>query len=239
MLGRFPPQARGPLTAFIASLALLVLGLALFGPGARPWLLSLAAFSGAYFLWTVWDVTRGRSAHLESLRMLWASHLGGARNADDIHFMEDGQPLIARLALDTDVLSAAVLTPLSENTTAFRITPKQQRTPSFEGLYPAHSGPPVQPLPGLGALLGDALHIEGNQPAQLARWLDAELLTAIGNAARDHGASFGGLTFDGRFLGIHWRGEVVRDPKSVAALSAPLWRPFVPRLPPMRPELLN
>jgi len=38
---------------------------------------------------------------------------------------------------------------------------------------------------------------------------------------------------------VHWLGDLAGDPAAVRALSAPLWRPFVPRLEPTRGQLLN
>ena len=238
------PGLRWPLRIFVASAAAAGLGLAFLSPGARPWLFAAVLMAGAFLAFSVWDETRGRAAALARLRARWLSQpdvisdaADGAEGAD-LFFKEEGQPLIARLAF-AKAPAVAILTPLRETTAAFRIASKALPRPSFDGHDPPVGGPPLSPLPGLQLMLHDALSVEGNEPGQLERWLDAELGSALVAAARDHAASFRGLTFDGRFLAVHWLGEIVSDPAAVRALSAPLWRQFVPRLPPARGELLN
>jgi len=201
--------------------------------------LGALASAGTFFAWTLWDETRGRAAALGKLRLRWLQEPDVVANGADLHFQEDGQPLLARLATTATGPAVSVLTPLPETTAAFRIASHTLPTPGFDGTEPALGGPPLTPLPGLQSMLHDALRVEGNEPAQLERWLDQDLVLALTDAARDQAASFRGLTFDGRFLAVHWLGEIARDPALVRALSAPLWRPFVPRLPPASAVLLN
>jgi hypothetical protein len=233
------PALRWPFRIFLGAALAAALGLAFLSPGARPWLLGGVLVAGGLLAWTLWDETRGRAAAMRRVRERWLASPDVVDNGGDLHFMEDGQPLIARLSASARGLSTTVLTPLRETTAAFRIASPSLPTPSFDGEDPPVGGPPLSPLPGLQLMLHDALIVEGNEPAQLERWLDAALVTALLGAAREHPASFRGLTFDGRFLAVHWLGEVVNDPMTVRALSAPLWRPFVPRLPPARGALLH
>jgi hypothetical protein len=233
------PALRWPLRIFVATLVAGVLGLALLDPAARPWLLLTIVAAAGFLAWSWWDETRGRAAALARLRARWLAEPDVVDHDADLHFSEDRQPLIARLAQSRFGPALAILTPLPETTAAFRIASRHLPRPGFDGLEPALGGPPLARLPGLQLMLHDALVVEGNEPARLERWLDRPLIDALVAAARDHGASFRGLTFDGRFLAVHWLGDIAGDPAAARALSAPLWRPFVPRLPPTRPELLN
>ncbi len=233
------PELRWPFRIFVGVALATALGLAFLGPGARPWLLLGLAAGGGFLAWSVWDATRGRAAVVGRLRERWVALPDVVDNGHDLHFSEDGQPLIARLATGDSGHTVAILTPLRETTAAFRIASPTLARPSFDGQDPPIGGPPLTPLPGLQSMLHDVLRIEGNEPAQLERWLDQALVSALLSAARDHADSFRGLTFDGRFLAVHWVGDLAADPTAVRALSAPLWRPFVPRLPPTRVELLN
>jgi len=238
--GRFDRAGlRWPLRIFVGVAIASALGLAFLGAGARPWLFMGLAAAGAFLVWSVWDETRGRAATIGRLRARWLALPDVIDNGADLHFSEDGQPLIARLATGASGHTVTILTPLRETTAAFRIASQALPRPGFDGADPPIGGPPLSPLPGLQSMLHDELRIEGNEPAQLERWLDQTLVSALLSAARDHADSFRGLTFDGRFLAVHWVGELAADPLTVRALSAPLWRPFVPRLPPPRPELLN
>ncbi len=232
-------ELKWPRRIFLGVLVAAALGFALLGPAARPWLMFAVAAAAAFFAWAWWDETRGKSAALARLRQRWLAEPDVVENRDDLHFSEDGQPLIARLALGRHGPALSILTPLPETTAAFRIASRHLPRPGFDGLEPAVGGPPLSPLPGLQLLVVDALFVEGNEPARLERWLDRALIDALVAAARDHAAIFRGLTFDGRFLAVHWLGSIVGDPAAARALSAPLWRPFVPRLPPTRPELLH
>lgn len=233
------PALRWPFRIFVGLAIATAVGLAFLGPGARPWLLLALAAGGAFLAWSVWDQMRGRAAVVGRLRERWLAESDVVDNGHDLHFSEDGQPLIARLATSAGGHTVAILTPLRETTAAFRIASPELPEPSFDGHDPAVGGPPLTPLPGLQSMLHGALRVEGNEPAQLERWLDQALVSALLSAARNHADSFRGLTFDGRFLAVHWVGPVAADPNAVRALSAPLWRPFVPRLPPTRVELLN
>lgn len=233
------PSLRWPFRLFVGIVIATALGIAFLGPGARPWLLVALAAAGAFLAWSVYDETRGRAAAVGRLRERWLAEPDIIDNGKDLHFSEDGQPLIARLASSSSGHTVAILTPLRESTAAFRIASPELPRPSFDGEDPAIGGPPLTPLPGLQSMLDDVLKVEGNEPAQLERWLDHALRSALLSAARDHAASFRGLTFDGRFLAVHWVGDIAADPMAARALSAPLWRPFVPRLPPPRVELLN
>lgn len=233
------PALRWPIRIFTGMAIAAGLGLALLSPGARPWLLGGLAIATGFLAWSIWEETRGATAALARVRARWLAEPDVIDNGDELHFMEDGQPLIARLATHRGAPAVAILTPLRETTAAFRIASKLMPPPGFDGLEPAIGGPPLTPLPGLGLMLHDALLIEGNEPAQLERWLDGALVSALLLAARDRATSFRGLTFDGRFLAVHWRGDLASDPQAVRALSAPLWRPFVPRLPPTPGVILH
>lgn len=233
------PQLRWPFRIFLGAALATVLGLAFLDPDARSWLFMGLLAAGAYLAWSVWDETKGRAAMTQRARQRWVQQPDVLDNGADLHFSEDGQPLIARFATGPLGPVVTVLTPLRETTAAFRIhTPKLPR-PGFDGVEPAVGGPILAPLPGLKLMLHEAFEVEGNEPAQLERWLDQALINALLSAATHQADSFRGLTFDGRFLGVHWVGETVADPIAIRALSAPLWRPFVPRLPPVRADLLN
>ena len=233
------PELRWPFRIFVGVALATALGLAFLGPSARPWLLLGLAAGGGFLAWSVWDATRGRAAVVGRLRERWVALPDVVDNGHDLHFSEDGQPLIARLATGDSGHTVAILTPLRETTAAFRIHAPKLPRPGFDGIEPAVGGPILAPLPGLKLMLHDAFEVEGNEPAQLERWLDQSLVKALLSAATHQADSFRGLTFDGRFLGVHWVGDGVADPIAIRALSAPLWRPFVPRLPPARPDLLN
>lgn len=233
------PALKWPRRLLLGSIFAAIVGTVVLSPAARPWLIGAVVAFAVLFLWTLWDETRGRGAALQRLRERWLQHPDVIDSGGDLHFSEDRQPLIARLALGKHGPTIAVLTPLNVSTTAFRIRPRDLPAPSFDGRYPSVGGPSLTHLPGLQTLLHDALIVEGNAPARLERWLDQDLIHALLSAARDHPQSFGGLTFDGRFVAVHWIGPIVVDPEAVRALSAPLWRAFVPRLPPIRRELLN
>lgn len=233
------PALRWPIRLFVGAALAAGLGLALLSPGARPWLLGGLGIATGFLAWSIWEETRGASAALGRVRDRWLAEPDVVASGDDLHFMEDGQPLIARLAIHRGAPAVAILTPLRETTAAFRIGSKALAPPGFDGLEPAIGGPPLSPLPGLALMLHDALVVEGNEPAQLERWLDGALVDALLAAARDHATLFRGLTFDGRFLAVHWRGDIAQEPEAVRALSAPLWRPFVPRLPPTPGVLLH
>ncbi len=233
------PQLRWPFRIFLGAALATVLGLAFLDPDARSWLLMGLAASGAYLAWSVWDETKGRAALTQRVRQRWVQQADVVDNGADLHFSEDGQPLIARFATGPLGPTVTVLTPLRETTAAFRIHAPKLPRPSFDGIEPAVGGPQLTPLPGLKLMLHDAFEVDGNEPAQLERWLDQALVKALLSAATHQADSFRGLTFDGRFLGVHWVGDAVADPIAIRALSAPLWRPFVPRLPPVRADLLN
>lgn len=238
------PAMRWPIRLFVGVALAAGVGFALLGPELRPYLTGALLAAGGYVAWSAWDALRGRAAALERLLDRWRAEPGVLDDDGDLHFSEDGQPLIARLgelrhAAGGSGAAVAILTPLRETTAAFRIANRALPTPAFDGRDPAIGGPSLAPLPGVQLLLHDALAVEGNEPAQLQRWLDDALVQALVAAARDHADTFRGLTFDGRFLAVHWVGELAGDPGMVRALSAPLWRPFVPRLPPTRLELLH
>lgn len=243
-----PDRAIWPLRLLIGSALALGVGLAVLDPGLRPWLFGAFLFALALFAYTLWDETRGRAARLHELERLWISAGATRREAlprtarptglekGDLHLDEAGQPLIVRLSLRGERPTVAVLTPLSESTTAFSIGSRQLPPPTFDGYEPAARGPAIEPLPGVGSLLGDSLDVRGNDPVRLTRLLDEELVAALTHAASHHADTFRGLTFDGRFLAVHWLGEEpASDPALTLARSAPLWRPFVPRLPPIAP----
>lgn len=233
------PAMRWPLRLFIAVLGAAVIGFAYLGPELRPYLVGALLAAGGYLAWSAWDALRGRAAALEARLDRWRAAPGVLEHEGDLHFKEDGQPLLARLDEARSGPTVAVLTPLRETTAAFRIANRALPLPGFDGREPAVGGPSLSALPGVQLLLHDALIVEGNEPAQLQRWLDEALVSALVTAVRDHPDTFRGLTFDGRFLAVHWVGAPADDPGMARALSAPLWRPFVPRLPPTRLELLN
>jgi hypothetical protein len=233
------PELRWPIGLFGAAALLLGVGLAVFGPEARPWFVGTFIAAGAWVAFSVWDETRGRAAALHRVRERWLADPTVLAHGDDLHFLEDGQPLFARLAMGSRGPSVTILTPLRETTAAFAIASPHLPAPGFDGLEPPVGGPPLTPLSGLQSLLGGLGKVSGNDPGTLERWMDATLVAALTNALRDHRESFRGLTFDGRFLGVHWVGSPALDPSAARALSAPLWRPFVPRLPAASTALLN
>jgi len=237
---------------FLGSALALGLGLGFLDASARPWL--FGAFIGSLALvgYTLWDETRGRAARVASLRKRWLEF--GAIERDslptsprptgldrgDLHLMQDGQPIVVRISLLKDVPTVAVLTPLPETTTAFRIASRHHPRPSFDGIEPALRGAALEALPGVGATLGSAFHVEGNDPTRLLRLLDEALADALAHADLHHRDTFRGLTFDGRFLAVHWLGDdLASDPMGALAMAAPFWRPFIPRLPAIPREILN
>lgn len=228
-----------PFRIFVAACALLAIGLIWLGPDARVPLLVLVGCSGAFLGWSMYDQSRGLGAALAQRRAVWEARTGAVADGEDLHLMSDGQPLIVRVGRLGQAMTATVLTPLSETTTAFRFWPKGARRPSFDGHDPAVGGPRLSLLPALGTFFGGVIEVEGNEPVRIRRWLDGELLTALEAAARDHAPTFRGLTFDGRFLAVHWIGPLTDVPEDVLALSTPLWRPFVPRLPPASPATMH
>lgn len=233
------PELRWPLRLFGAAALLLGLGLAVFGPEARPWLVGTFVAAGAWVAFSAWDETRGRAAALHRLRERWLADPSVLAHGEDLHFMEDGQPLFARLAMGRRGPGVTILTPLRETTAAFSIASPTLPAPGFDGLEPPVGGPPLTPLSGLQSLIGGVARVSGNDPVTLERWLDEALVSALRRALAEHPESFRGLTFDGRFLAVHWVGAPALDPSAARALSAPLWRPFVPRLPPVPTTLLN
>lgn len=249
-----PANARWPMRFFLGATLALGVGLAVLDHGARPWLFGGFLATGALFGYTLWDETRGRAARLNALRRRWldAGALEGdgmyvgARptglRRDDLHFMEDGQPLVVRLSLvGRDATPAvAVLTPLPETTTAFMITAKHLPRPTFDGLEAAGRGPSLEVLPGVATLMGSVFDVTGNDPTRITRLLDDDLRHALREADVLHRDHFRGLTFDGRFLAAHFVGEEVAEaPARVFDMARPLWRPFIPRLPPLPRTTLN
>lgn len=254
LLSNLPADARWPLRLFLASALALGLGLPLLDAGARPWLFGALFATGLLLGYTLWDETRGRAARLHRLRQRWVD--AGALEGDtmvtpvrptgltrqDLHLMEDGQPLIVRLGLmgRNAIPSVAILTPLPETTTAFSIHSRHLPRPSFDGLEPASRGPALELLPGVGTLLGSAFAVVGNDPTRITRLLDEELRHALSQADLLHKDNFRGLTFDGRYLAVHWLGaDLAEDPARALELARPLWRPFFPRLAPLPRILLN
>lgn len=252
LMSSVPARARWPLRLFLGASLALGLGLPLLGAGARPVLFVAFAATGALLAWTLWDETRGRAARLRVLRARWLE--AGATERDslpnsarptgllpqDLHLMEEGQPLIVRLALLGDVPTVAVLTPLPESTTAFAIASRHHPAPTFDGLEPGARSPSLDPLPGVGTLLEGRFEVRGNDPTRLTRLIDGELVGALAECDAVHRDTFRGLTFDGRFLAIHWLSdELAMNPWRALSQSAPLWRPFVPRLPPLPTRTLN
>lgn len=241
-----PPPAwrrslRWPLRLFVATLVALVIGVWLFPAGKTAFIVALAAAAG-WLAWTFWDATRGAGAALDARRASFAAALeaeGGVMNGEDLHVMEDGQPLIVRVGQRDGRPTATVLTPLSESTTAFRFWPHAMPRPSFDGGDPPVGGPLLTRLHALETVLGGGFEVEGNEPTHIMRWIDEALLAALLDAAHSQPAAFRGLTFDGRFLAVHWIGGPASDVHRALALSSRLWRPFVPRLPALPPSLMH
>lgn len=257
LLSNLPTNARWPLRLFLGASLALGLGLGLLDAGARPWLIGAFLGTGLLLGYTIWDETRGRAHRLNELRKRWLDFGAGDGGSledgistrrptgltrADLHLMEDGQPLIARLGLHgrDATPTVAILTPLPETTTAFLIASKHLPRPGFDGLEPVSRGPTLEPLPGVGALLEQTFHVMGNDPTRITRLLDEDLRHALAETDTLHRSVFRGLTFDGRFLAVHLLGEdLASDPAKALALSRPLWRPFVPRLPPLPRTILH
>jgi len=238
-------RVRWPLRVAVAAALVLGLGVWLF-PGAKTAFIVIFLAALAWAGFTLWDATRGASFALERERKRWLEALGAVDHGHDLHLMEERQPLVVRLDRRARAMTSAVLTPLPETTAAFRIWPRAAPKPGFDGVEPPVGGPLLTPLPGLEATLGGAFSIEGNEPAHLARWLDGELVQGLHVTLALHADTFRGLTFDGRFLAVHWldvagqgAGAVGRDPIATLAASSALWRPFVPRLPPAPASLMH
>ena len=221
-----PANARWPLRFFLGATLALGVGLAVLEQGARPWLLGGFLATGTLLAYTLWDETKGRAARLNALRRRWldAGAMEGDTTAftparptglrrDDLHFMEDGQPLIVRLSLHgrDATPTVAVLTPLPETTTAFKITAKHLPPPTFDGLEAAGRGPSLEVLPGVATLVGSVFGVTGNDPARITRFLDDDLRHALREADVLYRDSFRGLTFDGRFLAVHFVGEAIAE----------------------------
>lgn len=236
-----PESMRWPLRFFVVAIVVLGLGVWLF-PGAKTALLVVLAVAGGWLGWSWWDATRGQSAAVGTLRARFLDVLepqGAVMNGDDLHIAEDAQPLVVRVGRRGAATTATVLTPLSESTTAFRIWPRAMPRPSFDGNDPPVGGPLLTHLPALERVLGGSFQVEGNEPTHIVRYLDADLLSSLLEAERSHPAGFRGLTFDGRFLAVHWLGAVAGDPLRTLSASSPLWRAFVPRLPRVPPSLMH
>ena len=80
---------------------------------------------------------------------------------------------------------------------------------------------------------------EGLFGPRMMRYLDEDFLSALLWAERLHPGVFRGLTFDGRFIAVHWLGGLANDPLATLQASATLWKPFVPRLPSAAPQLMH
>lgn len=233
---------RWPLRVVVVAGVVLGVGVWLF-PGAKTALLIGFGLALAWAGWSLWDATRGATFALARERQRWLDALGAVDDDKDLHLMEERQPLIVRLDRRGAALTSAVLTPLPETTAAFRIWPRAAPRPGFDGREPPVGGPLLTPLSGLEGTLGGAFTIEGNEPARIARWLDGELVQGLLVTLSLHADTFRGLTFDGRFLAVHWvnvTGQGVgHDPVATLAASSALWRPFVPRLPSATPGLMH
>ena len=232
---------RWPLRTFGAAVVVVGLGSYLF-PDAKSVLLAAGALVLAWVGWVWWDATRGAGAAIDELRGRWLDALApyeAVASGDDVHVMEAGQPLIVRVGRRDGHPGVSVLTPLSETTTAFRIWPHAMPKPSFDGADPPVGGPLLTPLPAMEPVFGGAFAVEGNEPTRMMRYLDQDILSALLWAERLHPGTFRGLTFDGRFVAVHWLGELARDPLATLTASGTLWRPFVPRLPSAAPQLMH
>ncbi|MFO0750412.1 MAG: hypothetical protein U1F43_32790 [Myxococcota bacterium] len=236
-----PAAVRWPLRAFAVAVIVLALGVWLF-PAAKTALLIGVALSGAWLAWTWWDATRGEGAAVDAVRARFAAALapaGAVENGPDLHLFEVSQPLLLRVGRRGRATATTLLTPLRESTTAFRIWPRAMPRPSFDGSEPPVGGPMLTHLPALETVLGGGFSVEGNEPTHIMRYLDEALLSALLDAERSYPAAFRGLTFDGRFLAVHWLGGVAGDPQRVVRASSLVWRPFVPRLPPVPSSLMH
>lgn len=234
-------KLRWPLRILIAATLVVGLGWWLF-PAAKTALLVGYAAAAGWALFAYWDKTRGASFALDADRRRWMEVLGAVDDGPDLHVMEDKQPLIVRLARRGSRTAVAVLTPLPETTAAFRLWPHDMPKPGFDGNEPPVGGPLLTPLHALEASLGGAFAVEGNEPARIARWLDEELLKVLLVAQALHPGSLRGLTFDGRFLAVHWLepADGARlDPAQTMAAASPVWRAFVPRLPTTAGSLMH
>lgn len=218
-------MSRGRLA--ILAVALIAAPVAAFGRDAIPWVgVAIAVALAARMAYVYW-LAHGSPARVAELQHKWLE-LPGARpiRRSAIHVHDGMQPLTVRLGLVGGADAAVVQTAAGDSPVAFRAWPERAPPPSLaaEGFGPG--GPPVERAPLLERLFAGTIRVEVSDDRDAFRLIGGEVAAALAVVAQEAAESFAGLTYDGRVVGVHWRGAVAAQPQRAAQLSRAIWRRF-------------
>jgi len=208
--------------------AAVVLGLLAFTRGDIAMALGGALACVALGLGWLWYHFRGPGAMVTSMKALWLGLPGAARDGTLIYVHHGSQPLWIRCGRDRDGLLASIHTPIGTSAAAFRIWPVARPIPPALGPRGLpHGGPPVERAIHIEARFAGIFHVETSDERAANRIISEDLAMSIVSVAEGLPKAFGGVAYDGQYLGVFVRGALAADPQQATAAARRIWSQLV------------
>jgi len=194
----------------------------------RPWWVGLLLASGLWILYGWWYDSRGPGAVFTRLMARWLELPGAhAHGPLELRVHDGMQPIAIHLGREGRGFGVTVATPVPDSTLAFRLWPRDVEAPAFRGTATRTGPADLDRAHAVEALFVQLFRAETNDTEALRQLMSERTMAPILVAWKEARAGFAGVTFDGRFLGLHWRGDLIGDPARAMQLSRPIWRALV------------
>ena len=191
-------------------------------PGDPTWWLVMASVVLAWTVTDTWQRALGGGAALRRLERRWLALPGAERHAGAVHVHDGHVPVTVRLSRHARALRALVQSSLGPTSVALRVWPPGVDPPPLDPAGGPVGGPPVERAPFIEARFAGLMRVDSSDADRAARILGGEAHAAILAVSRDAGPGFGGLTYDGQILGVHFLGLVASDPTRAMRLARAL-----------------
>ena len=175
-----------------------------------------------------WHHTRGAGQKLRALRAHWMNLPGATVTSGRIHVHDRMQPLLISTRWQRGAPSVSIYTPVPTAAFAFRVWPTGQSTPPIDRTGNEFAGPPVEPALELESTFAGKFRAEASDGRAAARIFDGDLRRILYEILGEVPLEFGGFTFDGQALGVHFTGTTAMDPGRATRLARTAWSALVP-----------